>query len=217
MTTKIIIFLTIVLFSTMSLSAQEVEKSAISISSVSISAGWYKPSMNYWNNTFLPTANATDRFNGSLIYGGDISFDLPSNLGVRAGAWYWGEQVNGKDGGAFNTLKVNFTGLSLGAFYKYRPGIFGIKPYLGVDGSCLIIQDRYDITGSVIKKSGNDIVYSPFVGIEHVFNKNIVLGIEYGYNVGSYVQDVETATGPSNAKVSIDGSKFQFKIGYKFP
>lgn len=218
MTTKIIIFLTIVLFSTVNLSAQEVEKSAVSISSVSISAGWYKPSMKYWNNTFLPNANTADRFQGDLLFSGNISLDLPLNLGARAGVWYWNQEVYGKRGGVFNTLNIDFTGFSVGAFYKYRQGLlWDIRPYVGIDGSCLLIQDTYNVSEIVNKKSGNDIVCTPFIGIERVFDNNIVWGIEYGYFLGSYKQDVETSTGHSNANISIKGSRIQFTVGYKFP
>jgi len=218
MTNKVILFLTILVFSTLNLSAQEGRNDSISINSVSLSIGSYKPSMAYWNSTFLPNANTSDRFKKGLLYGANISFNLPLNLGARAGIWHWGQQVSGNEGGSFNTLNINFTGLSLGAFYEYRKGVYwGIKPYAGVDVSYLMVQDKYDVSGSVIKKSGHDVLFTPFVGIERVLNKNIVLGIEYGYFLGSYKQDLMLNTGASNANISVKGSKIQFNIGYKFP
>jgi hypothetical protein len=218
MTNKVIIFLAILVFSTLNLSAQDGRNDSIKISSVSLSVGSYKPSMDYWNNAFLPNANTSDRFKKGLLYGGNIAFDLPLNLGARAGAWYWGQQVSGNEGGSFNTLNITFTGLSIGAFYKYRKGVYwAIKPYAGVDVSYLMVQDKYDVSGTVMKKSGSDVLFSPFVGIERALFKNIVLGIEYGYFLGSYKQDLLLNTGASNADISIKGSKIQFTIGYKFP
>jgi hypothetical protein len=215
---KIIISLTILIFSIWNTSAQKWEKYSISLSSASLSAGWYKPSMNYWNNTFLPNANTSDKFGGNIMYSTNLSFDLPLNTGARIGAWYWQDDVNGGNGGSFNTLKINFTGISIGAFYKYRQGIYWeIKPYAGIDGSFLIIQDKYDVSGTISKKSGNDVVFTPFLGIERIFYNKIVLGVEYGYVLGHYRQDVATTSGTTNPKVSVNGHKIGITLGYKFP
>jgi hypothetical protein len=223
MTNKIMVFLTILVFSTLNLSAQErrndsISSSRFSISSVSLFAGPYSPSMDFWNDTFFKDANTDDGFQRGILYGCNIAFDLPLNLGARAGIWHWGEQVSGQDGGSFNTLNVNFTGLSLGAFYKYRKGIYwDMKPYVGVDGSFLMIQDKYNVSGNENKKSGYDVVYTPFIGVDRVFNNHIVLGIEFGYFIGSYNQDLLLNSGATSAKISINGAKIQLSVGYKFP
>jgi hypothetical protein len=217
MKNKTITFLIILIFVAWDTSAQQVEPCKITLSNVSFSAGWYKPSMAYWNNTFLPNANTSDQFEGNMLYSGNITFDFPLNLGIRAGAWFWREEVNGENGGAFNTLRVDFTGINIGIFYKYRQGIGGIRPYIGIDQSFLMVQDRYNVSGTVSKESGNDMIYTPFVGIEHLFGQHFLLGIEYGYCLGRYLQDVETVSGIEAEKIKIDGSKIQLTVGYAFP
>jgi len=210
-------FLITLMFFTGSLYAQEESPCSITLSQVTLSTGWYQPSMDYWNNTFLPDANSTDRFGGNFLYSGNITVDFPLNLGTRVGVWYWEDAVSGEEGGSFNTLHVDFTGLTIGAFYKYRPGFWGIRPYLGLDESFLFIQDRYNVSGVLSKKSGMDFVFTPFLGIDRVIGSHFLLGIEYGYRIGHYMQDVETISGISAEKVSINGHLVQLTIGYAFP
>jgi hypothetical protein len=196
--------------------AQETKDCKISLSSISLSTGWYHPSMDYWNNTFLPNANTSDRFNGNMYYSGHITVDFPLNLGMRAGAWYWQEKVSGQNGLAFNSLNVNFTGLSIGAYYKYKQDLpFKILPYIGIDGNYLMVQDKYDVSGTSTKKSGNDLVCAPFIGIEHVFFQKMIIGVEYSIVLGRYLQEVVTAQGISSPKISVNGSKIGIIVGYK--
>ncbi|MCK9423101.1 MAG: hypothetical protein M0Q38_10925 [Bacteroidales bacterium] len=198
--------------------AQTSSSRLFSIYSVSLITSWYKPSMNYWNNTFLPSAGSTDKFNGNLLFGGNITFNLPLHLGARVGVWYWQDKVNGGQDATFNSLRIGFTGFSLGAFYRYpKPVVYGISPYAGIEGSYFIIQNKYDVDGDVSKMSGYDISGMPFIGIERVFFQKLVIGLEYGYVLGRYRQDVETNEGSSNPKVSVNGHKMGITVGYKFP
>ncbi len=191
-------------------------KSWISLNSVSVSAGYYSPSMSYFNTEFLTTVGKTaDRFSGGIQYGANISFDLPVNLGARVSASYWDKSVSGY-GVTFNSLKVSFTTFSLGAFYTYNKGFMGIKPYAGIDGGALNIQNQYDANETVKKKSGSATTWTPFAGIKYDIAGKIVVGLEYGYVLGSYGQDFELNTTLSNHKISVDGQKIQFSIGYKF-
>jgi len=196
----------------------QTESNKFSIRSVSFSAGWYKPAMGYWNNTFLPSANSTAQFNGDILYTANINFHLPYNLGARVGAWYWQEKLTGRENASFNSLRVGFTGFSLGVFYRCpKRIIWGIAPYAGMEGSEIIIQNKYDVAGIVSKKRGYDLAGAPFIGIERVFFQKMILGIEYGYMFGGYHQSVETTNGTSHPWISINGSKIGLTVGYKFP
>jgi opacity protein-like surface antigen len=197
--------------------AKKMNSGSISLQSVSIFAGTYNPEMDYFNNVFLPAAHTSERFSGNMIYGANLSLSLPYNLGARIGAWYWADEVAGQSSSAFSKLKVSLTGLSIGGFYTYNKGFYGLKPYAGIDGSFLSIQDKYDAYGTVVKKSGNDFVWTPFIGMNYDISKKVIIGLEYGYVIGNYIQDVQTATNPEEkAEIGINGSKIQLSIGYKF-
>ncbi len=199
----------------MKMSGQKNGTSWFSLNSVSVSVGSYTPSMNYFNTTFLPSANTSARFGGSMIYGANISFNLPVNLGARVSGSYWENKVSGETG-TFNSLKVSLAAISLGAFYTYNKGFAGIKPYAGLDGGYLSVQNQYDANEKIVKKSGSDMTWTPFAGIKYDIAGKIVLGLEYGYVMGSYGQDFELNSTVSNHKISVDGQKIQFSIGYKF-
>ncbi len=201
---------------TLILSGQKKEAAFLSLNSITLSGGIFNPSLSYFNNTFLPKNHTSDRFSGNVVYSANLAFNLPVNFGARIGVWYWEQKVLGENGGAFNTLKVSLTGISLGAFYTLQYELLGIKPYLGLDGSILSIQDQYDANETILKKSGSDFVWTPFIGLKHEFKKKIVVGLEYGYNLGSYMQDVENESSLENAKISVEGQKIQLSIGYRF-
>ena len=222
MKTKIFLILFLLQFIITTGQAQDsvlsVSTNKFSIHSISLTASWYNPSMNYWNNTFLPAANSAGKFNGNILFGGTISFNLPLNLGARVGAWYWQENVSGGANASFNTLRIGFTDFSIGAFYRYPEQIiWEISPYAGIDWNYFLIQNSYNVNGDVSKMSGYNIAGTPFIGIERVFFKNIILGVEYGYMVGGYRQNMDATTASSSPWNSINGSKIGLTLGYKFP
>ncbi|MEI6141116.1 MAG: hypothetical protein WCP85_17740 [Mariniphaga sp.] len=188
----------------------------IRLSSFTLSTGYYKPALTYYNNAFLLQANATDKFGGGTLISGNISVELPLNLGARAGIWYWGNKVNGSPTSTFTSLNVNFTGLSMGLFYTYPKDLYGIRPYIGMDGSYLMVQNVHYSEGAYNFNKGNDFVGMPFVGINRVFYDKLIVGVEYGYYLGRYLQDFDFNAGITPKSILIDGHKLQFTIGYNF-
>ena len=88
MRNKIVLLVSILGFLTISLTAQEKDStlvisgqgggnSFISLNSVSLTAGYFEPSFGYLNSFFLPAARTSERFGGSLVYGANVSFNLP--------------------------------------------------------------------------------------------------------------------------------------------
>ena len=188
----------------------------IRLSSFTLSTGYYKPSLEYYNNVFLTQANSTAKFGGNTLISGNISVELPLNLGARAGIWYWGNKVNGDASSTFTTLNVNFTGLSMGIFYTYPNDLLGIRPYIGMEGSYLMVQNVHYSEGNYNFQKGNDFVGMPFVGIKRAFYDKLILGVEYGYYLGRYLQDFDFNSGITPKSILIDGHKLQFTIGYNF-
>ena len=92
--------------------AQEQAQSKFEVYSVSFTAGWYQPSMDYWNDTYLPVMEVTDEFGGDITMGGEITFALPYNLRARGGISYWKQKVEGDAGSAISSLQIGFTTIS---------------------------------------------------------------------------------------------------------
>lgn len=184
--------------------------------SISVSGSWYRPSLDYWNSTFLPASGSPDSFGGKLLYGGNITFKLPQNLGARVGVWFWNDQVSGGPDATFNSLQIGFTGFSLDAFYRFPKPILTLSPYIGIGGSYFVIQNKYTVGASMDKMSGHDVMLTPFIGIERIFFQKLVVGLEAGYVMGRYRQVVTTFEGTTNPIVSVSGFKMGVSIGYKF-
>jgi hypothetical protein len=223
MKTKILpISILMLFFFTQSKAQSDLDPSAnhttFTLNSVSISSGWYKPAMNYWNNSFLPLSGSKELFKGNLVVGGNITFNLPLNLGTRVGLWYWYDKTNGGVDATFNSLRIGFTGTSLGVFYHFKkPCIYGFYPYAGFEGSYFMIQNKLDVAGNFTKMQGHDAAVMPFIGFESNIQSKLVIGLEYGYLIGRYKQKVITIIDDLNPLVSVNGHKIQFTIGYKFP
>ena len=60
-------------------------------------------------------------------------------------------------------------------------------------------------------------IWTPFIGLSRKLSDKVVIGLEYGYVIGNYLQDVQATSGITGAKVPVDGHKIQLTIGYKFP
>ena len=78
------------------------------------------------------------------------------------------------------------------------------------------VQNQYDANATVIKKTGNDITWTPFAGVKYDIAGKIVIGLEYGYVLGTYGQDFQLNSALQNHKISVEGSKILFSVGYKF-
>jgi hypothetical protein len=190
--------------------------SEFGVYSINLNLGWYKPEMDYWNDTYLPAQGVTEDFEGSLSLGGNITFSLPANFRVRTGVSYWKDKVKGNQNSTINSLKIAFTRFRLGAFYVPKnTALFGAQIYFGAEGQFYIIKNKLDYGSEKTNQEGQDYAVAPLVGIERSFG-HLIVGAEFLYNLGSYTQDVNTGTGTIDQKVSIDGPEISISVGYKF-
>ena len=190
-------------------------RSGFGIHSVNLTASFYQPQMDYWNDTYLPFVGITETFGGNLAFGGNITFSLPANLRVRTGVSVWSGEVIGTPTSKIGGLKIGLTRFNLGLFYAPEAvGFSGFQPYLGVEGQ--LYQIKNDFTaGDVTNQQGSDISFAPVIGLDRTFGL-VNCGLELKYNMGSYVQEVEMNTGIAENDVSINGPEVIVTIGYKF-
>ncbi len=195
----------------------------ITVHSVNLTGGLYSPEMDYWNLNYLPTVGSDEEFGSSMVLGGNITFGVSSEFRARVGVSYWSDKV--KDSGSIlQLLKISFTRFSLGAFYA--PELASIDPgfhlYVGFEGFF------YDINNTLALRTpcdelisqdmnGHDVSFAPVIGIDKVFGDHILIGAEFSYMIGKYIQD-EQAEGVElvKNKVSITGPQLSLSVGYKF-
>ncbi len=196
--------------------AQEQAQSKFEVYSVSFTAGWYQPSMDYWNDTYLPAMEVTDEFGGDIALGGEITFALPYNLRARGGVSYWKQKVEGEAGSAISSLQIGLTRFRLGALYAPVAVSFnGFQPYVGVEGQFYLIKNKLNDRTATTEQQGQDYSFAPVIGIDRSFD-HVILGVEFMYNIGNYTQDVSDGIGVAEQKVSIDGPEVGISVGYKF-
>jgi hypothetical protein len=195
---------------------QAESSSKFCVYSITLNSGWYKPEMDYWNDTYLPSQGVTEDFEGSFTMGGNITFALPANFRVRAGVSYWKDKVKGNANSTINDLKIAFTRFRLGALYVPKnTALFGAQIYFGAEGQFFIIKNKLDFGSETTEQEGQDYSFVPLIGIERSFG-HFLIGVEFMYNLGSYTQDVNTGTSVIDQKISIDGPEVGISVGYKF-
>lgn len=216
MKTKITFIISLLLLVASIGKAQEQAQNKFGVYSVNLSPGWYQPSMDYWNDTYLPALNVSDDFSGDITLGGNITFVLPYNLRARIGASYWSDKVEGDESSTISSLQIGFTRFRLGAFYAPVAISFnGFQPYLGIEGQFYLIKNKLDNGTETTEQQGQDYSFAPVIGIDRAFGK-VNIGVECLYNIGNYTQDVTDGIGIIEQKVSINGLEVAVSVGYRF-
>lgn len=196
--------------------AQDSVSCGFRIYSVSFTAGWYQPKMDYWNDTYLPTLGVTETFSGNIALGGNITVALPYDLRARVGVSYWNDKVKGNESSTISSLRIGFTRFNLGALYAPKVVSFNrFQPYIGVEGQFYMINNKLESGTEIARQQGQDYSLSPVIGIDRSFG-HLVVGAEFMYNLGSYTQDVSDGIGVTEQKVSIKGPEIGITVGYRF-
>ena len=215
MKTKITFTISLLLILASTGNAQE-QAQKYGVSSVTLTPGWYQPSMDYWNDTYLPTLDVSEKFSGNIALGGNITFALPYNLRARVGSSYWNDKVEGNEGSTINSLQIGFARFRLGALYAPVAVSFsGFQPYIGIEGQFYLIKNKLDNGTETTTQQGQDYSFAPVIGIDRSFG-HVAVGVEFMYNIGNYTQDVTDGIGISEQKVSIAGPEVALSVGYKF-
>lgn len=193
----------------------KIVNSGCSIHSANITLGYASPEMDYWNDSYLPAMGISETLDANLAVGANITFNLPANFRARVGASYWGNEAEGNSAASIDALKINLTRVNLGLMYAPVAISFGdFQPYVGAELQSMFVKNTYTVDGDEITQNGSDIGFAPLVGIDRAFGA-INLGLEFKYNIGSYVQE-EAAEQTVEHDVSVNGVEVALVIGYRF-
>jgi len=186
------------------------------IHNVVLQLGYYSPSMDYWNDNYLPDLGIDEKFKGNLTYGGALDFRLPAHFRIRLAGSYWSYKVEVDEEIFFKSLKISFTRFSLGVIYAIAEDRIPVTPYVGLNGTFFLINNKLDRGGDISEEYGQDYSFEPIVGLEGALFKHFLLGLEFQYHFGNYVQDVNSTIGIVEEKVTVNGPEIILKLGYKF-
>ena len=204
------------------------EQTSFGIRSAGINIGWYKPSMNYWNDTYFINNNWENKFESSFYYGAFFELNIIENLRARAGTFYWKETVGSGEiqiGGLMGKeeLSVSLTSISIDAIYNLQFLAFEeFKPYGGLGFNFLFIQDKFTrqpngLPKEEIKEQGQDYSGHIILGIERPVMDHFSAGLEFKYVLGKYVQEVRDVSGNIiKEDVSLSGLQIGINLFYTF-
>ena len=186
------------------------------IYSINLTSSWYHPEMDFFNATFLPYFQVTDRFGGNYTLGGNVTFSLPKQFRARFGVSFWKDEATGSKPSVLSSLQITFTRYRLGILYVPVKLSFGrFQPYAGIDGQFLMVRNNLVMEQNYPVLKGSSYTYAPFLGIE--YNRDhFISSLEYSYNLGYYLQDICNCMGQVRNNVSVNGPELGVSVGYKF-
>lgn len=225
---KVILSLAVVLCAFVSSYAQ------INLKSVSVGASYFKPSLDYWNNSsFLTGYNGTgEKFSGSVMPTVGVELGLSKNISLGARAGFWSNSVSGtlSSGGVSRTEKLELSIIPVSLEGKYSFSFSkkdsasskAIIPYFGVGVTRYFIQNKFtrtvaNGTGNVNEsQNGNSYGIQILVGAEKRLFSKVYLGVDVRYHLGSYNQKFTEGTTSSTQSISLNGLEAGLAVRYKF-
>lgn len=195
------------------------------VRAVGIGFGWYKPSLDYWNEK-TEVADWDTKFDGELCGQLNINFRIVSKIAAKLEVGYWKEMVSqdnipigldlGREEISLRLLPVTGTVLYYLPIYK-----FGATPYLGVGGGSYFVEK--EITYSPDGKTSTSDTDRGFgyaghfaAGIEWTILSRLTVVSEFRYVVGKYIQQVQDIDGNVfDEDVSISGPQIRLSLNFQ--
>jgi hypothetical protein len=209
------LILVVLIFIGTSLQAQN--KDGFYLRSAGLSVGYAMPSMDYWNDSYLPAYGWDDTFNGNLTYGLDLDVHLYEGILFELGASMWNETIKNGD---IAELKASMTMLDFGLGYSFKNLLDSpVYPYASVGMTQLFINNTMDGLGEISdlneERTGQDNSFYIKVGAMYEVVENFGINLEVKQRFGSYVQQSLLTDGTIlDNDVKINGP--QFNLGFRY-
>lgn len=206
--------------------------------SVDFNAGYYVPSMSYWNEeSYLVTAGKS--FEGGLMYQGGVELKVYEGVLVGLYAGTYSDRVEAYSNiGAierYEDLVYRITPLSIQAKYQFslgdprsryrNTGISRLHPYLGGGVNYALVTQTLkreftdpDREDENLRNNGSTITYSGLVGVKYDLTSYFGIGVEMNYYIGGFTQAINVGGGEQTIEdVSLNGPCYNGKIYFKIP
>ncbi|MBU1101969.1 MAG: outer membrane beta-barrel protein [Bacteroidetes bacterium] len=195
----------------------------IGVRSISVGAGIYNPSMDYWNENALSSWGS--KFESGFFATGNIELNIMKILSLRAGAGYWTQTLTQTDIPVANELRsdeitIQLLPVTIDLLIR-TPEEFSklYSFYGGIGVGVNFINMTYAVTipslGTLTDElKGEDFISQLIVGGEYKIIEDLAIGAEFRYLMGNYDQEVKFDTGIETYKVSINGPQFVGMLKY---
>lgn len=196
--------------------------SQIKLTAATVEGGWYKPSLDWWNNeSYLNGLNM--QFQGGLYFGGDLTLNFAPNLAIRTGIGRYKESLDSGPvsvGGVTRTEKMSLALVPLSGSLVIEIPSRIVYPYLGGGAAAFFVQSKYErnVTGLPAESGSN---LGSTLGFHGLAGISVPLGpvdfsLEGRYHYGSYSQQVTAEDNSvSVEKVSFSGPMAVARLGVR--
>ncbi|MCX6276672.1 MAG: hypothetical protein NT004_01080 [Bacteroidetes bacterium] len=201
-------------------------KTGFSFRSAGVSAGWYKPAMEYWNSTYFTDHYWENKFNGAFSYSIFFELNLINNLRLKTSGTYWNEKVKSGEipvsevmGSEQLTTSLTFISIDV----IYRLGFLAFEkfsPYIGLGGSFVLVKNKLirspeGLVEKELTNQGQDVTGTATAGIERKFGKHFAASIDFRYVFGNYTQEMTDGNNiVSSHPVSLSGPQIGINLYY---
>jgi hypothetical protein len=199
-------------------SVQAQNKDGFYLRSAGLSIGYAMPSMDYWNDNYLPTYGWDGTFDGNLTFGADLDVHLYKGILLEVGGSKWSETI---ENGSIAELKASMTMIDFGFGYSFKELLDSpVYPYANVGMTQLLINNTMNGLGEISdlseERTGQDYSYYIKVGAMYEVIENFGINLEVKQRFGTYVQQsLNVVTGDvADNDVKINGP--QFNLGFRY-
>ncbi len=201
-----------------------------SITYIHLEGGYYKPSLDYWNNDSYLTGFDM-KLGGGLYYGGGVGFKIYDHYFGRLSVGRFSTSDQSGDivlGGLTRQeyLKIAISPVSADVLYEFQTlARSKLYPYVGAGAAINFIQRTYKRTANTgLNEEGTDTgranSFYPLAGVLYNVTNFIDVGLEAKFPIGSYKQGFSTVTDDPNSfvveTISITGPIISAKVNLRF-
>lgn len=175
---------------------------------ISLTSGYYNPSLDYYIN------RTGFQFTGSLYFSISGEYWMQNiPITFRLGSGYY--STNAKIEGDLNwteELTLNYIPVNLDVLWRFS----SIYSYIGAGTGINFISVNYKGPQTNQSTTGYSPQFMGIAGIEFPISTNFSIGAEFQYVIGSYTQEIQSGTSISEETIKINGPKIGLKLSYLF-
>ncbi|MFC2134308.1 hypothetical protein ACFLR4_02150 [Bacteroidota bacterium] len=204
--------------------SQNVIQGQVKFKAVGFDAGWYSPSLKFWNEeTFIK--NWDDQHSGALFGRGFIEIGLFKSVNSRIGIGYWTHTI--KESGIIwgtetrtDELQITLIPVTMDILMEFQfEDLEPVGFYGGLGWGLNIIQMEFTRIPSISDTtvddlSGRDYFGYMLAGVNIPIARGYTVAVEGRYILGQYIQQLYSYNTIRDYDVSLSGPQFSVILKY---
>ena len=204
----------------------------LSLRSVGVNFGFYKPSMAYWNDSYGSSAQhpntpwtVSTAFGMSFLFQASMRLNLnaENTLWTELGLGFWSGSAELKGtyaaDGTDGTEKIEYSIMPMNISVGYS--LSDLLPFDGIYAGAGFGANRISMTQTVdsdtpIENSGFGTMYHLLVGYDYPLTDQLSLGAELQIALGGHKHVLDALPAKTTEDISLSGPKILLQLNYLF-